>query len=263
MRLVRIQTGAGPAWACEAEDGFRRVTWHNGEPSATSEFVEGELLAPVDPPAIIAIGLNYRSHAMETGAQIPQFPVVFNKGLNALSGPTADIVLPRHLRSDKVDFECELAFVIKRDAKNVSRAQAMDYVLGFTAANDVSARDWQKEWGGGQWGRAKSFDSFCPVGPCLVTLDEIPNYDNLRITTHIDGVLMQDGRTNDLIFDIATLVEFLSGSTTVLAGTLVLTGTPHGVGMARKPPLWLQPGNLVEVEIEGIGTLRNQVVEEG
>jgi len=264
MKLVRIQTEAGPTWAAETASGYAGVKWQDGEPVATGKPVaKGKLLAPVDPPAIIAIGLNYRQHAQETGAKIPSFPVVFQKGLNSLTGPEDPIVLPRHLRSDKVDHECELAFVMKKTAKNVSRAEAMDYVLGFTAANDVSARDWQKEWGGSQWCRAKSFDTFCPCGPRLVTLDELSNYGNLRITTKIDGIVMQDGCTDDLIFDIATLVEFLSGSTTLAAGTLVLTGTPHGVGMARTPPVWLQPGNLVEVEIEGIGCLRNRVVEEG
>jgi 2-keto-4-pentenoate hydratase/2-oxohepta-3-ene-1,7-dioic acid hydratase in catechol pathway len=263
MKLVRILSAGGPVWAAEVDGGYRRVTWVEGTPSLTADVVEaGNLLPPVDPPAILAIGLNYRQHAAETGAQIPAFPVVFAKGLNALAASGDPIVLPRHLRSDKVDFECELAFVIKQDAKNVSRDQAMDYVLGFTAANDVSARDWQKEWGGGQWGRAKSFDTFCPIGPRLVTLDELPNYGDLGITTRVNGVAMQDGRTNDLIFDIPALIEFLSGSTTLLAGTVVLTGTPHGVGMARTPPVWLQPGDVVEVEIEGIGVLRNPVLEE-
>ncbi len=262
MKLVRLLSELGPTWAAETAAGYFRVEWDDESPRATKDSVAGKLLAPVDPPAIIAIGLNYRKHAAETGARIPEFPIVFAKGLNSVSGPGDPIVLPRHLRSDKVDYECELAFVIKKNAKNVPSDRAMDYVLGFTAANDVSARDWQKEWGGSQWCRAKSFDTFCPVGPRLVTVDELPNYDDLRITTKLDGVTMQDGRTDDLIFDIPTLVEFLSGSTTLLAGTLVLTGTPHGVGMARNPPVWLEPGNVVEVEIEGIGVLRNEVVEE-
>ncbi|HTQ10419.1 MAG TPA: fumarylacetoacetate hydrolase family protein [Fimbriimonadaceae bacterium] len=267
MKLVRIETDRGPVWAAEAEAeaeaGYVRVEWRDGEPVAIHEPApKGKLLAPVDPPAILAIGVNYRKHAAETGAKLPLFPVVFQKGLHSLTGPEDPIVLPRHLRSDKVDYECELAFVFKKTAKNVSRAEAMDYVLGFTAANDVSARDWQREWGGTQWCKAKSFDSFCPCGPCVVTLDQLPNYGNLRITTKIDGNVMQDARTDDLIFDIPALVEFLTGSTTVAAGTLVLTGTPHGVGMARDPQVWLRPGNLVEVEIEGIGTLRNRVTEE-
>jgi len=243
--------------------GFTHIEWHDGAPVATGVVVSpGPLLPPVEPPLILAIGLNYRKHAEETHARIPDHPVVFVKTLNSLTGPTSPIVLPRYLRSDKVDYECELGFVISRDAKNVTRNEAMDYVLGFIAANDVSARDWQKEWGGGQWSRAKSFDSFCPVGPYLVTKDELPNYDRLAISTRVNGEVLQASTTADLIFDIPTLVAFLSGSTTLKAGTLVLTGTPNGVGMARTPQRWLQPGDLVEVEIEGIGVLRNLVIEE-
>jgi len=219
-------------------------------------------LAPVEPPMILGIGLNYRQHAVETGAKIPDYPIVFYKAPGTLVGPEAPIVLPRSLRSDKVDYEGELAFVIGRDAKNVPASEAMDYVLGFTIANDVSARDWQIERGGGQWTRSKSFDSFCPVGPVLVTTDELPNYDRLQIITRVNGTTLQDWTTSDLIFGVPQLVEFLSGSTTLPAGTLVLTGTPHGVGMARKPPIWLQAGDVVEVEIEGIGVLRNPVIEE-
>ncbi len=238
MKLARISTSAGPRWANVTPNGLFAVNWEAGLPRATNEPLDpGPLLAPVEPPAIIAIGLNYRRHAEETGAKLPEFPVVFAKFLNSLSSPEAQIVLPRHLRSDKVDFEAELAFVISRDAKNVKREDALDYILGFTAANDVSARAWQKEWGGGQWSRAKSFDTFCPVGPYLVTPDELPNFNNLQIGTRVNGETLQDWSTNDLIFDIPALVEFLSGSTTLLAGTLVLTGTPHGVGMVRIPGL--------------------------
>ena len=262
MKLARLATANGPVWAAPTENGFQKVTWSNGHPKLTDEEVVGHLLHPVDPPAIIGIGLNYRKHAEEGGSPIPKYPVVFNKGLNSLIGPDEAIVLPRKLRSDKVDYECELGFVMGKDAKNVSREDAMDYVLGFTAANDVSARDWQKEWGGGQWGRAKSFDTFCPVGPYLVTKDDLLNFNDLRISTKVNGETLQDWNTGDLIFDIPALIEFLSGSTTLKAGTLVLTGTPHGVGMARTPPRWLVPGDLVEIEIEGIGTLENPVVEE-
>jgi 2-keto-4-pentenoate hydratase/2-oxohepta-3-ene-1,7-dioic acid hydratase in catechol pathway len=262
MKLARLATSSGPQWAAVTPAGFQAVNWQDGLPHLTESVLEGSLLAPVDPPAIIAIGLNYKQHAAETHAPTPEFPIVFVKGLNSLVGPEDPIVLPRNLRSDKVDYECELGFVMAKDAKNVSREDAMDYVLGFTVANDVSARDWQKEWGGGQWGRAKSFDSFCPVGPYLVTKDELPNFDNLHIATRVNGETLQDWNTGDLIFDIPALVEFLSGSTTLRAGTLVITGTPHGVGMARTPPRWLAPGDVVEIEIEGIGILRNPVIEE-
>ncbi|MHB8637725.1 MAG: fumarylacetoacetate hydrolase family protein [Fimbriimonadaceae bacterium] len=263
MKLARIDLGEGPTWAAITPEGNRSVTWHGGAPKIGHESLpSGRLLAPVDPPVIVAIGLNYRRHAEETGAKLPEYPIVFHKLPGSVIGPEASIVLPRVLRSDKVDYECELGFVLSRDAKNVRRDEALDYVLGFTAANDVSARDWQKEWGGGQWSRAKSFDSFCPVGPYLVTTDDLPNYGNLRIATRINGETLQDWTTSDLIFDVPALVEFLTGSTTLPAGALVLTGTPHGVGMARTPPRWLQPGDVVDVEIEGIGVLRNPVVEE-
>jgi len=270
MKLARIALPDGPVWGALVQNGldaavpkFRRVEWRDGQPVAKADLLpQGKLLAPVDPTQIMAIGLNYRHHAEESGAKIPEFPVLFTKGLNTLIGPEDPIVLPRKLRSDKVDYEAELAFVIGRKAKNVARENAMDYVLGFTAANDVSARDWQREWGGSQWVKGKSFDTFCPVGPYLVTSDRLPNYGELRIATRVNGETLQDWNTNDMIFGIPALVEFLSGSTTLLPGTLVLTGTPHGVGMARTPPRWLVAGDVVEIEIEGVGVLRNPVVEE-
>jgi len=262
MKLVRLATSSGPKWAAISEDGFREVSWSQGVPSITGGIVTGRFLAPVEPTMIIGIGLNYGKHAEETNAKIPAHPVVFYKGIRSVIGPEDPIVLPRTLRSDKVDYECELAFVIGRDARNVKAANALDYILGFTAANDVSARDWQKEWGGGQWSRAKSFDTFCPVGPALVTPDQLASYNNLRIITRVNGETLQDWTTSDLIFSVPELVEFLTGSTTLPAGTLVLTGTPHGVGMARTPPRWLQPNDFVEVQIAGIGVLRNPVIEE-
>ena len=144
----------------------------------------------------------------------------------------------------------------------MSRNHALEYVLGYTCANDVSARDWQITWGGSQWCRGKTFDTFCPLGPCLVTKDAIPDPNNLGIKTILNGQVMQDWNTNDMIFDVPTLIEFLSGSTTLLPGTVILTGTPHGVGGARKPPVFLQPGDTVTVEIDRIGALTNPVIEE-
>jgi 2-keto-4-pentenoate hydratase/2-oxohepta-3-ene-1,7-dioic acid hydratase in catechol pathway len=220
------------------------------------------LLAPVEPRAILCIGLNYRQHAAETGAPLPQYPVLFFKNPASVQHPGAPIELPRWLRSDKVDYECELAVVIGRTARNIPRPRALDYVLGYTCANDVSARDWQKEGGGGQWCRGKSFDTFTPLGPCLVPAQDIPNPNALRITTRVGGETLQDSNTADMIFDVPTLIEFLSGSTTLLPGTVILTGTPQGVGMARTPPRWLQAGESVTVEIEGIGALESPVVEE-
>ena len=213
----------------------------------------------ITPPSIFCIGLNYRQHAEETKAKLPQFPVVFMKSPGAVIGPGEPIILPRHLRSDQVDYEGELAIVIGKSCKNVSREDALDYVRGYTCANDVSARDWQKDWGGSQWCRGKTFDTFCPLGPQVVPVSD-PG--NLRIRTIVSGEGLQDCRTSDMIFDVPALIEFLSGSTTLLPGTVILTGTPHGVGMARTPPRWLKAGDSVTVEIEKIGALTNPVVEE-
>jgi 2-keto-4-pentenoate hydratase/2-oxohepta-3-ene-1,7-dioic acid hydratase in catechol pathway len=179
-----------------------------------------------------------------------------------VQNPGDPVMLPRRLKSEQVDYECELAVVIGKRAKNVSREQALEYVLGYTCGNDISARDWQKDFGGSQWCRGKTFDTFCPLGPCLVTTDEIPNPNALAIRTVLNGEVMQDWNTDDMIFDVPTLIEFLSGSTTLLPGTVILTGTPHGVGMARKPPVWLKNGDLLRVEIEMIGTLENPVTDE-
>jgi len=232
-------------------------------PQTTGERADvAKLLAPIEPRAIICIGLNYRRHAAETNAKVPEFPVVFFKNPAALQHPGDPIVLPTRLRSDEVDYECELAVVIGRACKNVTRAEAVNYILGYTAANDVSARDWQKSRGGSQWCRGKMFDTFCPLGPCLVTPDEISNPNALAIRTLINDEVLQDWNTDDMIFDVPALIEFLSGSTTLLPGTVILTGTPHGVGMARTPPRWLQPGDRVTVEVEKIGVLTNPVISE-
>lgn len=222
-------------------------------------------LAPVVPTQIICIGLNYRRHAEETGASMPERPIMFVKGINSLQNPDDPIVIPTTAASNEVDYECELAIVIGRGpkgepCKNVSRAAALSYVAGYTAANDVSARDWQLKWGGGQWCRGKYFDTFCPLGPVLVTPDEIPDPQNLAIRTRLNGALVQDWTTSDMIFGVAQLIEFLSASCTLPAGTVLLTGTPHGVGMAAKPtPRFLRPGDTVAIEIEQIGRLTNTV----
>ncbi len=217
------------------------------------------LLAPMVPSAILCIGLNYRRHAEEMKARIPQWPVLFFKNPSALQNPGASIVTPRKLASTQVDFEGELAIVLGRDCHNATRENALSHVLGYTVANDVSARDWQKDRGGSQWCRGKSFDTFCPLGPWIVTTDEITDPNTLRITTRVDGEVLQDSSTTDMIFDVPALIEFLSGDTTLPAGTVILTGTPEGVGMGRTPQRWLQPGNRVEVEIEKIGVLSNPV----
>jgi 2-keto-4-pentenoate hydratase/2-oxohepta-3-ene-1,7-dioic acid hydratase in catechol pathway len=222
-----------------------------------------KLLAPVDPQAILCIGLNYRKHAEETGKTPPEHPVLFMKMPSAVQHPNDPIVVPRHLPSTEVDYECELAVVIGKPCQNVTRQEALDYVLGYTCANDVSARDWQAKWGGGQWCRGKTFHTFCPLGPWLVTADEIPNPNVLGIQTILNGQVMQDANTNDMIFDVPTLIEFLSGSTLLVPGTVILTGTPQGVGCARQPPVFLRHGDTITVAIERIGELTNPVVNEG
>jgi len=221
-----------------------------------------KLLAPIIPTQILCIGLNYKKHAAEVGAKIPEHPVLFLKSSNSLQNPEDPIELPRTLRSDEVDYECELAIVIGKAAKNVSRKDAYDYLLGYTCANDVSARDWQLQRSGGQWCRAKSFDTFCPLGPCITTTDELPDPHMLGIKTEVNGEVLQESNTEDMIFDIPAIIEFLSGSTTLLPGTVILTGTPSGVGMGREPKRWLNPGDSVSISIDKIGTLTNPVTEE-
>ncbi len=233
-----------------------------GELRVTDEGLVGRRLAPVAPSAVFCIGLNYRRHAAETKAEAPERPILFMKSPGSVQHPGGPIELPVALASERVDYECELAVVIGRAAKNVPKERAYDYVLGYTCANDVSARDWQIKWGGGQWCRGKTFDTFCPLGPALVTHDEIGDPHNLRIGTSINGEIFQDWTTADMIFDVPSLVAFLSGSTTLPSGSVILTGTPHGVGMAREPKRWLQEGDVVTVAIEGIGELTNPVVRE-
>jgi 2-keto-4-pentenoate hydratase/2-oxohepta-3-ene-1,7-dioic acid hydratase in catechol pathway len=263
MKLIRYQDANRQVkYAAEQADGARREIAGDvfGEFRVTERGADvKKVLAPVAPANLICIGLNYRRHAEEGKAAIPEFPVVFLKATSAVQNPGDPIQLPRHLPSDEVDYECELAVVIGRRCKNVRRDRALEYVLGYTCANDVSARDWQSRKGGGQWCRGKTFDTFAPLGPCLVTPEDIPNPNALAIRTVINGEVLQDWNTNDMIFDVAALVEFLSGSTTLLPGTVILTGTPHGVGFARKPPRWLRPGDRVSIEIERIGTLTNPV----
>ena len=266
MKIIRYQDPSGEIFygAQQVSGETVRVTGDIfSKYQATNKRANiARLLAPVVPAAILCVGLNYRRHAAESKLAVPEFPVLFVKGPNTLQHPGAPIVIPTHLRSDEVDYECELAVVIGRRCKNVRRADALDHVLGYTCANDVSARDWQLKKGGGQWCRGKTFDTFAPLGPCLALKDEIRDPGRLRITTTVNGEVLQDSNTSDLIFDIPALIEFLSGSTTLAPGTVILTGTPQGVGMARKPQRWLRAGDTVVVEIEGIGRLENPVVRE-
>jgi 2-keto-4-pentenoate hydratase/2-oxohepta-3-ene-1,7-dioic acid hydratase in catechol pathway len=234
-----------------------------GDFEITAEIADVQkLLAPIEPCAILCIGLNYRRHATEMNAPLPTHPVLFMKQPAALQHPGTPIEIPTHLASECVDYEAELAVVIGKRCKNVPPENALDHVYGYTCANDVSARDWQKERSGGQWCRGKTFDTFAPLGPRIVTTDEIPDPSALRLRALVNGEVLQDSPTSDMIFGIPTLVSFLSGSTTLLPGTVILTGTPSGVGMGRTPPRWLQPGDVVTVDIDGIGALTNPVVLE-
>ncbi len=263
MKIIRYSDSSGQIHhAAQQADGSALVIEGCifGSPKVTDRKADvAKLLAPVDPRAILCIGLNYKFHAEESVMAIPQNPVLFMKSPGAVQNPGDPILLPSVLKSDSVDYECELAVVIGKAARNVKKADALDYVLGYTCANDVSARDWQKNGGGGQWCRGKTFDTFCPLGPVLVTRDEIPNPNALGIKTILNGQAVQDWNTNDMIFDVPTLIEFLSADTTLLPGTVIITGTPQGVGMARTPPLWMKAGDTVTVEIEGIGSLTNPV----
>ena len=225
MRIIRFTDAAGnEQLGSQHPDGkvTRLAGELFGELRDTGEPVAvKKLLSPVAPAALLCIGLNYSQHATEGGMAIPKFPMLFMKSSSAVTNPGDPILLPRKLRSEKVDYEAELAVVI-----------------------------------------GKTFDTFAPLGPCLVTRDNIPNPNALKIRTLLNGQVMQDASTDDMIFDVPSLVEFLSGSTTLHAGTVILTGTPSGVGFARKPPVWLNPGDTVSVEIERIGTLENPVAEE-
>ena len=266
MQILRIQSPDGAInYAAQQSDGSALALegdLFDGLTLTDRPVPIHRRLAPLDPVTVFCIGLNYREHARETGAPEPEYPVVFIKGVHTIQHPGQPILIPQWMPSTQVDFECELAVVIGRRCKNVARSEALDYVLGYTCANDVSARDWQKKGGGTQWCRGKGFDTFCPLGPVLVTRDEIPDPQTLKLQTRVNGEILQDSSTSDMIFDVATLIEFLSGSTTLLPGTVILTGTPQGVGMARNPPRFLQPGDDVTVEIERIGALQNPVALE-
>lgn len=217
------------------------------------------ILAPIAAPEkIVCVGLNYRDHAIETGAEIPTEPVIFNKFPSALVGPDQPIVLPSE--SNRVDYEAELVVVIGKQARHVSEDEAMEYVFGYCCGNDVSARDWQKGTPGGQWLLGKTFDSFAPLGPYLVHKSAVPDPGNLRVQLRLNGQTMQDSTTQQLIFSIPKVIAHISKVVTLRPGDVIYTGTPPGVGDARTPPVYLSAGDVCEVEIEGLGTLRNPCV---
>jgi acylpyruvate hydrolase len=216
-------------------------------------FDKGLLTRLLEPAQIFCVGLNYKGHILETGRPTPEFPTLFAKFSSALTGPYSEI--PYSTESNEVDWEVELGVVIAVPARNVSVEKALDYVAGYTVVNDISMRDWQRRTP--QLFQGKNFQASTPVGPWLVTPDEINHARDLRITCSIDGEKMQDGRTSDLLFSSAELISYISRFTTLLPGDLILTGTPSGVGMAREPKRFLQPGEILTSEIEGIGMISN------
>ena len=259
MRIARIRTAAGTTMHAVLEGGTAQPvtgdifgSWKkDGRPVPLAGV---KLLAPLIPVNLLCFGKNYKAHAAEGGEAPPLEPLLFIKASSCVTDPESPIVLPS-VAPAQVDYESELAVVIGKAARNVARKDALKYVFGYTCANDVSARDVQGK--DGQWSRAKSFDTFGPLGPWIETeLDP----SNLRIQGRLNGKTMQDQSTADLIFDVAFLISYLSQGMTLLPGTVLSTGTPAGCAFAHKPPAWLKPGDVFEVEIAGIGVLRNPVV---
>lgn len=261
MRLYKVELGDGPVSAVE-EDGRlatcdwdpRRAPGPPGDDLGSTK--DARLLAPVSPGKVVAIGLNYLDHIEEAGVEPPKSPIVFAKFPSSVIGPRDPILIDLSLM-ERVDWEVELGVVIAERARSVPADEALGVVYGYTIGNDVSARDVQ--FADGQWTRGKSFDSFCPVGPCVVTSDEVPDPQDLRLRTRVNGETVQDASTNRMLFPVSELVAFCSRSFTLEPGDLILTGTPWGCGEFMDPPRSLHSGDVVETEIEGIGMLRNPV----
>ena len=237
------------------------VAENSAEYSADITLESVKLLAPITNPAkVVAIGLNYMDHVAEAGFEVPEFATMFCKYSSAIIGSDDNIHWSQKL-TQQVDYEAELALVIGKTARNVAAADAYDYIAGYLNCNDVTARDLQFR-PGDQWLRGKCLDSFCPLGPWLVSADEIPDPHDLSIQCRVNGRVLQDSNTSQIIHRIPQLIEYLSEAFTLQPGDVIITGTPHGVGAFRKPPLWLTDGDVVEVEIEGLGVLTNHCVIE-
>jgi 2-keto-4-pentenoate hydratase/2-oxohepta-3-ene-1,7-dioic acid hydratase in catechol pathway len=238
-------------------DGLAQLELLLEDPGAKYVDAEGVRLGPpvARPAKIICVGANYADHAKEFGHDIPSEPILFSKATSAVSGPNDPIVLPSE--AQVVDSEAELAVVIGRKASRVTQADALDYMAGYTILNDVTERVVQK--GGGQWFRGKGFDTFCPLGPFLVTQDEVPDAANLNVWQQHNGVTLQNGNTADMIFNIPFLIEFISQGMTLLPGDIISTGTPHGIGSAREPQVLMQAGDVVQVGVEGLGQQQSTV----
>ena len=236
------------------------VAWAGTGNSGDWQSLDGvRLLSPLaNPSKIICVGLNYHDHCLEQDLEVPERPVLFCKFPTAINHPEGEITWPADV-SQKVDYEAELAVVVGREGKNIPADRAYDYVAGYCNLNDVSARDVQ--FGDQQWVRGKSFDAFCPIGPYLVTKDEVPDPHTLDIRCWVNGELRQESNTRELIFDVPFLLAYISRTCTLLPGDIISTGTPGGVGVFLEPPVFLKPGDAVEVEVEGLGRLRNHVGE--
>lgn len=275
MRLGRVEFGKAARWARFSGDGLVQlfpagcgfddlVDFSVGQGSCQPEpdrlpLDAVKILAPVAAPEkLLCVGKNYADHAREMGGEVPELPVIFSKFSSAMIGPDSPIHHPAI--SEQVDFEAELVVVIGRAGRDIPRESALQHVAGYTCGNDVSARDWQKGRPGGQWLLGKTFDTFAPVGPWWVTPDEIGDPHSLEITFRLNGKVMQQATTDLLIYPIDYLIHHLSRFVTLRPGDLIFTGTPAGVGAGRTPPVWLKPGDLCEVSINRIGTLRNPVV---
>lgn len=283
MRLVTYQSDDGPRVAGVREGGYVDLNRSRASvpscikallargPEALEEAAaaleDGDLIpaasvrlvAPIpSPEKVICVGVNYADHARESGMEPPPEPVIFSKFASAVQTDGDSIVLPR--QSSQVDYEAELVAVIGVGGRSIAADEARAHVAGYCCGNDVSARDWQLHKPAGQWLLGKTFDTFAPFGPALVTADEIQDPGNLRIQSRVNGSSMQDSNTNQLIFGIEELIAYVSGVCTLKPGDVIFTGTPPGVGMARKPPVFLKPGDTVEIEIENLGVLRNPVV---
>ena len=266
MHLFRIETATGPVKAIEQEGRLVGCNW-SVEQDLPTQFgpdfgaeEDASLLAPIRPGKIVAIGLDYRDHIEEAGVDPPSSPLVFAKFPSSITGPHDPIVIDESL-TKRVDWEVELGVVIGQHAHAVPEAEALDVVFGYTVGNDVSARDVQ--FADGQWTRGKSFDSFCPIGPCIVPTSEVGDPQALRLRTFVNGEVVQDASTSKMLFSVRELIAFCSHSFTLEPGDLILTGTPWGCGEFMEPRRSLNPGDLVETEIEGIGSLKNAVVAAG
>jgi len=249
--MLRFLEGGSAAMA-----GAQKLAASGRNRPQTYAMASVRLVAPVPRPGkIVAIGLNYRDHSIEQGVEPPSAPLLFAKFPTSITGPSDKIVIPEG--DPQVDYEAELAMVIGRKCKSVTAPEALEYVAGYMVLNDVSARKWQ--FADRQWVRGKSCDTFCPTGPWLTTRDEVPDPHTLNICTRVNGVTLQDSNTRLLIFRVSELVSYISASITLEPGDIIATGTPEGVGVFRKPPVFLKPGDVVEVEIEKLGTLHNPV----